>query len=180
MTPDEQLQMRVRAAERAHDTETQFGNDANAAAIKSAEEAIKAAVLINGGSSVAMLAFIGTLVSRDYLSPSQIAAITKPLIWFASGVGAAMIAAAAAYFTNLFIAGASNHRAREYEAPFIRVTPESRRGGRIGEVSRWIGIITMVISIGCFAGGLISAQSAFSHLSSATKPETVQTAPKVP
>jgi hypothetical protein len=173
MTPDEQFQLRVRAAERAHDAETTFAQNANAAAVKNAEEAIKAAVLINGGSSVAMLAFIGTLVSRDYLSPAQMAEISKPLIWFASGVGAAMFAAAAAYFTNLGIAGTSLRRKRSYDEPFLQDTPGSTRHRRLGEISRWIGILAMVISIGCFFGGLVTAHSAFNNLSSATKPASI-------
>lgn len=170
MTPDEQLQMRVRAAERAHDAETEFSKAANAAAVKNAEEAIKAALLINGGSSVAMLAFIGTLVSRDFLSPAQIAEITKPLMWFAWGVGASMLAAAAAYFTNLYIAGSSSRRERSYETPFTRDTPDTKRRGRLGEAFRWLGILAMISSMGCFAAGLISAQSAFKTISSTPKP----------
>lgn len=167
MIPDEQLQTRVRAAERAHDIENEFSKAANAAAVKNAEEAIKAAVLINGGSSVAMLAFIGTLVSRYYLTPSQIADITKPLIWFASGVGAAMIAAAASYFANLYIAGSSSRKQPSYDEPFLRGTPESKRFSRLGEIFRCSGIIAMVISIGCFGGGLVTAKYAFGKLSSA-------------
>ena len=170
MTPDEQLQMRVRAAERAHDDERDFATAANAAAIKNAEEAIKTVILINGGSSIAMLAFIGTLVSRDFLSPSQIADITKPLMWFASGVGAAVIAAAAAYFTNLGIAGSSSRKKRNYEHPFVEATPSSIRHAKLGEVFRWIGVAAVIVSMGCFAGGLISAQSAFSKISSSPKP----------
>ena len=170
LTPDEQLQMRVRAAERAHDDERDFATAANAAAIKNAQEAIKAVILINGGSSVAMLAFIGTLVSRDFLSPSQMADITKPLMWFASGVGAAMIAAAAAYFTNLGIAGSSSRKMRNYEQPFTASTPSSIRHGKFGEVFRWIRVAAVIVSMGCFASGLITAQSAFSKISSAPKP----------
>jgi hypothetical protein len=104
-TPSEALEMRVRVAERAHDVETEFGTAANAAAIKNAEEVIKAATLINGGASVAMLAFIGTLVSRDVLSSEQLVNITKPLLYFGCGVAASIVASAAAYlqisFSNL-------------------------------------------------------------------------------
>jgi hypothetical protein len=132
LSPNEALEMRVRAAERAHDIETEFGATANTAAAKNAEEALKAAILINGGSSVAMLAFIGTLVSRDVLSSEQLANITKPLLCFGSGVAASIVASAAAYFTNLFIAGASNRRQREYEHPFLRNTPSSARSVGIG------------------------------------------------
>jgi hypothetical protein len=116
LTPQQQLEMRVRLAERVHDTETQFGAMANSAALKAAEEAIKTAILINGGSSVAMLAFIGTLASKDLLSPAPLSEITKLLICFGSGVAAAMLGAAAAYFTNLMIAGYSNKTERNYEA----------------------------------------------------------------
>jgi hypothetical protein len=170
LTPDELLQIRTRAAERAHDAEKEFSTAANAAAVKNAEEAIKAALLINGGSSVAMLAFIGTLVSRDFLSRPQIADITKPLEWFASGVGAAMVAAAAAYFTNLYIAGSSSHKKRNYEQPFTEATPVSIREAKFGEAFRWVGIVAMIISMGCFAGGLITTQSAFDKISSVPKP----------
>jgi hypothetical protein len=98
LTPNEALNMRVGAAERAHDQASAFGAAANSAAVKNAEEAIKAAVLINGGGSVAMLAFIGTLVSREFLSPQQLATITQPLLWFGAGVAASVVASAAAYF----------------------------------------------------------------------------------
>src|SRR6266446_6671491 len=76
--PKEQLELRVRLAERAHDVATQFGAKANEAATKAAEEAIKAVILINGGSSIAMLAFIGTLASKDLLSSAQLSQITSP------------------------------------------------------------------------------------------------------
>jgi hypothetical protein len=60
LTPQQGIDLRIRIAERAHDTETAFGVATNAAAVKNAEEAIKAALLVNGGSSVAMLAFVGS------------------------------------------------------------------------------------------------------------------------
>jgi hypothetical protein len=164
LTQNEALEMRVRVAERAHDVETEFGTAANAAAIKNAEEVIKAATLINGGSSVAMLAFIGTLVSRDVLSSEQLVNITKPLFYFGGGVAASIIASAAAYFTNLFIANTSKDRQREYEHPFVRNTPASDQNKRRGELFRWIAILCITASIGCFIGGLVSAGTAFSNL----------------
>jgi hypothetical protein len=159
-------------AQRVHDAETEFGMSANAAAVKNAEEAIKAAILINGGSSVAMLAFIGTLVSRDFLSPEQLSSITRPLIWFGSGVATAMIASAAAYFVNLFVADMSNFRRREYEAPFVRATPASKRRMIAAEVFRWVGILAMTGSIACFVTGLVTANAAFKEMRS-TKPAIV-------
>ena len=176
LTPNEALEMRVRAAERAHDDEKEFGAAANSAAVKGAEEAIKAALLINGGSSVAMLAFIGTLVSRDVLSAPQLAAITKPLLCFGSGVATSVLAAAAAYFTNLGIAGSSTRKERSYIAPFLRTTQASRRSARLGEVFRWVGVISVTASIGCFIWGLASAEVAFRNLTPApAKPAAAST-----
>jgi hypothetical protein len=120
-----------------------------------------------------MLAFIGTLVSRDVLSPEQIAKITEPLLYFGYGIASAMVASAAAYFTNLFIAGSSNRRQREYEHPFVRPTSESKRSFRLGEVCRWVAVLAMVGSMACFIGGLIAAKSAFTQLT----PRPIVTAP---
>jgi hypothetical protein len=113
LTARETLEMRMRAAERAHDIETAFGTANNTAAVKNGEEAIKAALLING-SSVAMLAFVGTLVSQHVLSSEPLSNAIEPLFYFGFGVVASIIASAAAYFTNLMIAGASNRRERNF------------------------------------------------------------------
>ena len=116
-----------------------------------------------------MLAFIGTLVSRDVLSPTQFTAITRPLISFGCGAAACVVAPAAAYFTNLCIAGSSTRRSRSYDVPFLQVTPESARAAKRAEIFRWIGVIAVTASIGCFIWGLWSADSAFSALTSASK-----------
>lgn len=104
---------------RAHDREAEFFKTNNDAAIKSGEEAIKALILINGGSSVAMLAFLGTLAARGQQSPQEIAMLASPLIWFAFGVGLAVIAACFSYFTNSAIASLSLSRARIWQHPYI-------------------------------------------------------------
>ncbi|RQH15708.1 hypothetical protein [Bradyrhizobium sp. RP6] len=167
----EALEMRVRAAERAHDQETVFGKSANDAAVKSGEEALRAMILINGGSSVAMLAFIGTMASKDLVAPTQLDIISAPLICFAGGLVAAMIATAGAYFTNLMIAGSSNRKQREYEQPFVRPTRSSRIHNWFGEVFRYVAILAAAGSIVCFAWGVIKANSAFGMLS---KPKSAQ------
>jgi hypothetical protein len=164
LTPQEALEMRVKAAQRTHDDERDFGMAANQAAVKNGEEVLKAALLINGGSSVAMLAFIGTLVSRDVISSAQLAEVTRPLLSFGAGVALSVFASAAAYFTNLHIAGSSGRRQREYLEPFIRDTPSSKRYASIAEVFRWFCIICALGSIGCFVWGLVTAKSAFNNI----------------
>jgi hypothetical protein len=170
LTPQQVLEMQVRIAERLHDTETDFGTATNAAAVKSAEEALKAALLINGGSSVAMLAFLGTLVSQHVLSSEQLGNAIKPLMYFGSGVATAMIGSAGAYFTNLLIAGSSNRKERSYVEPFLRPTPSSIRHAWWAEVLRWFSIIFVATSIGCFIWGLVLAGMAFNELVSVRPP----------
>lgn len=140
---DRKVELHARLAEREHDQATEFGRRANEAAVKAAEEAIKAVILINGGSSVAMLAFIGTIASKDLISSEHLAQITKPLMFFGAGVAAAIVAAAAAYFTNLMIAGSSNRMNRTYEEPFLRDTTSSKRHRFAGECFRYLGVVAM-------------------------------------
>jgi len=157
----EQFELQVRAAERAHDVETEFGKNANEAALESGREALKAMILVNGGSSVAMLAFIGTLASKDVLPPNKLAEISSPLIWFATGLILAMIASAGAYFTNLMIAGSSSRQTREYEFPFLRDTKSSKRHRFAGEIFRHLTVAAAAASIGCFGWGVWKAKTAF-------------------
>ncbi|PWE78850.1 hypothetical protein XF30_20995 [Bradyrhizobium sp. SUTN9-2] len=156
---------------------TQFGQKANEAAVKAAEEAIKAVILINGGSSVAMLAFLGTLATKDVVSTVQLSQMSAPLLYFGTGVAAAVVAAAAAYFTNLMIAGSSTRQTRTYEQPYFQDTKSSNGHRLAGEIFRYIGIGAMVVSIGCFVTGLVKAEGAFQALA-ATKDSKTANAPK--
>ena len=116
-------------AYREHDAETEFGRVANKAAIDSATETLKAIVLINGGSCVAILTFIGTLATKDKVPIG----LATPLIWFAVGLVMTVIASALGHFTNLFIAKTSKSMTPEYERPFLRDNDESKRYRHCGE-----------------------------------------------
>jgi hypothetical protein len=160
MTSEELTKMRIAAAARAHDAEKEFGRMANKAAIDSATETLKAIVLINGGSCVAILTFIGTLATKDTVPIG----LATPLIWFAIGLGMAVIASAFGYFTNLFIAGTSKHMTPEYEQPFLRDNDDSKHYRRLGEWARWSAVIAAFGGIVAFWAGLYSAYGAFQHL----------------
>jgi hypothetical protein len=62
--PQKVYEINQRAAERAHDGELTFFHAVNEATIKSGENAIRAAILINGGACVAIMAFVGALASQ--------------------------------------------------------------------------------------------------------------------
>ena len=157
----EQYDLLIRAAEREHDNATNFAAKANEAAVKAAEEAIKAVILINGGSSVAMLAFIGTIASKHLLTSGQLAVITSPLLYFGFGVATAVVGSAMAYFTNLMMSGHSSRKRRDYKHPFLFDTPSSKRHLIVGELCRWIGIVAVTASIAHFVTRPPQASSAF-------------------
>jgi hypothetical protein len=81
VTPDELDKLRIDAAHRAHERETEFGNAANKAAIDSGTLTVRSILLVNGGSCVAILAFIGTLATKDRF----LSAFALPLIVFRGG-----------------------------------------------------------------------------------------------
>ena len=104
--PDEPNWRQVMAREdahRAHDKHDAFVERLDAAAIKSAEKALGACLLINGGAAVAVLSFIGVLASKDALAigSSGFKPVADSLEPFAAGVVAAVIGMALSYLAHL-------------------------------------------------------------------------------
>ncbi|MGM4896960.1 hypothetical protein [Tardiphaga sp. 839_C3_N1_4] len=123
----------------------------------------------NGGSSVAMLAFIGTLVSQGALNSEQLIRISSPLLYFGAGITASVLAAAASYFANLGISHQSTRRDNRYDEPFVRDNADSLVGLKWANRSKVAGVICVLASIGLFITGLVSAKGAFSILTPQTK-----------
>lgn len=157
MTLDEANRTKLAEAQRAHDAEADFGREANKAAINSGAESLKALLYLNGGSCVVMLAFIGTLASKD----KPITPFGLPLFLFATGAGLAVLTTAAGYFTNLLITGTSTAKDRIYEPPFFRETKSSNRQRFWGEVFRYIAIFLALSGSIAFFVGLIFSYAAF-------------------
>lgn len=160
VTPDEIYKLKIDAALRAHERETGFGNAANKAAVDSGAQALKSIFLVNGGSCVAILAFIGTLATK-YRPVSEFA---FPLIVFALGAGFAILATGAGYFTNICIEAGSRNLAREYEEPFLRAGDKSKRSWFWASVFRCLSVGFGILGLTSFFYGLYAAYSAFRYL----------------
>lgn len=157
MAPDQE---RIRAAERAHDVETEFSNSANKAAIDSGTDTLKALLYLNGGSCVIMLAFLGTLASKS----RPVSGFATVLLAFALGAALSVSANAVGYFVNLLIAGTSLAKRRSYEYPFLHDTDSSNSRRRWGERLRYVALVLAFLSLFCFFCGLYLAFHAFKHL----------------
>jgi hypothetical protein len=127
------------------------------AAIESANQAIRALLLLNGGASIALLGFLSTtfraempIVQQDQLT----AAILVALRDFGIGAGLAVTLATMAYIINSLYSGAMIDYSRHWEHPHLRPTPASERKWRFGTILSWLAVLLGFGSLGCFFGGL--------------------------
>jgi hypothetical protein len=158
-------ELKLRAAERAHASASDFSLQLNAAAVGGANLAMRTAVLINGGAAVSVLAFIGGLTSQGKLTLGpQVTQIATTLLWFASGVVAATLSMGLAYFTNYSIAAQSMTRLRQHEHPYLLETVKSRVWRRMAITCQWLAIIGSFGSLFLFVYGMFEVKNAISHL----------------
>ena len=156
-------------AERQHDNETDFGNRASADAITSANHVIRALLLINGGAAIALLAFIGQLVSRETSqSVLKLSEVTAPLTWFAWGVSAAVCSVAFAYLTNFSTASSSVSKSRSYVHPYVEDNPTSKRWTMATWFFQFHAMAAAAISLGFFIYGMLEVREAISLLDGTT------------
>jgi hypothetical protein len=157
-------ELKLRDAERAHDSTTDFAAKTNAAALDNANLAMRTAVLINGGAAVSVLAFIGGLNSQARVPLASLIPIAASLVWFAVGVAAATFAMGCAYLTNYSIAGDVVHRKKQWEHPYILPTVRSRAWRCAAILFQWVAIIGALASLVLFVYGVIEIKNAIGHL----------------
>jgi hypothetical protein len=76
-TPEE-----IRAAEREHDFLNDLGKRLIDGAMRDAQETMKALLLINSGGAVALLAFIGAVVSKGFVRLEDLTPLMSSIVWF--------------------------------------------------------------------------------------------------
>jgi hypothetical protein len=153
-----------RLAERAHEYNTEFFHRTNESSIKNAESTVKAAMLINGGAAVSLLAFIGGLTAQGKVPLGELHVFAGCLVWFASGVALAAGMSGFAYFTNYCIAGHAIRMSRTWDSPYLVETPQSTRWKRLAVGFHFAAIATGVASLVVFVCGMISVRNAILHL----------------
>jgi hypothetical protein len=108
--------------------------------ILAGQNALKTAFLMNGGATVALLAFLGKLSDRHQ---DKIAVFSSALVIFVSGVLAITIASGATYLSQWFYA---------HSEPWKRKT---------GHILNILAIVLNLASYGCFIWGTVRAYRAF-------------------
>ena len=152
-------------AQRVHDQETAFFQEANKAAINDANLTLRTAVLINGGATIAVLGFIGAVLTRqDKFDFPHINAVSQSMIWFCYGVVLAIASMALAYLTNYSVIAISNSRLRTWEHPFITPGPRTRLYKCINAIFHMLAIAAAFCSIIFFVFGMYAVRDSVSNL----------------
>jgi hypothetical protein len=158
-------ELKIEVAQRAHDRISELHRTYFEAASKSAELAVKTSVLVNGGAAVAVLGFLGVLLQKETISPKQVADVSASLIWFASGVGAGIVALAFIYLMNYSSAGGVRWRKLVFEQPFFQETSRTRSMRHIYTVAHIIAVLVSLVSVGLFIYGVVDIRNSISQLS---------------
>lgn len=134
------------------------GKVANEQAVANANATLRSLLLINGGAAVALLAFIGSLISANavQLAPS-IDLLTAPLMWFAWGVAASVLGMAFAYLTNYSIAGHAF-------ALYGQEAASARRWLRSALTFQVLAVLVAIASLACFVLGILAIRTAVNML----------------
>jgi hypothetical protein len=138
---------------------------------KWAEFTLRMMITIEGGSLVAILAFLGVLAQSGTsldLGPLLIA-----LALIVAALSLAFMAAFAAYFTAAYYEAATERRETIFVRPWVVDTPESMRFWKIGGVVRIVGIGLAVGSLVAIIAGVV-AFGTFMHRALGSSPAAIQ------
>lgn len=156
-----------KAALAEYAADTQRSLESFRAGNESGTEAIKAATLINGGASVAMLAFIGHLASIQ-AKAAVIMGFAEPLRLFVMGALLGVVASGVTYLAHMFYIGSltrefrSKEAKREGDEKLASIKHKaSVRWGHVGQGINFIAILTVVAALLCFGFGCYIAYRAF-------------------
>jgi hypothetical protein len=107
-----------KAAQRAHETLTEFTRQNFEAAFRSGQIALRTVVLVNGGAIVAVLFFLGIIATK--VTVAQMSDVAHSLIWFGAGIVFGLVALTSAYLTNLYDANVGTSISHTWEYPYTK------------------------------------------------------------
>lgn len=149
-------EQKQRLAERAHDANSENAAQTNAATVESGHHALRTIMLINGGAAIALLAFIGAIASKEGVS--SVADLAAAIQWFALGVAVTAAAMGFAYFVNYCYVASLYSVELDWEHPYVKDTPKSKRWERIGLTLHVITPVLAAVALVMFVCGMWNVQ----------------------
>lgn len=143
-------------AKRAFDRNDQMHDELLNASLNSGREALKAALLLNGGACIALLGFLASIASREASRTSLmlIAPAKVGLGWFAAGAFFAALGAGLAYICNSLYAGATADLDKKFQHPYLFENASSIRKQWWAVLINWLTVGSVSASYVCFLVGL--------------------------
>lgn len=157
-------ELRREDAQRAHDKIDEFHDHVNEAAVRTADLALRMAMLINGGAAIAVLAFIGGLISKDRIAPGQLPNVATSLAWFAFGAVIPVAGMALSYLTNYCMAAVASSQTKKWEHPYIEPGPRTAFWRRLNIIFHVLAFGAGLASLIFFVVGMLSVKGAITHL----------------
>jgi hypothetical protein len=163
--PNNRRQENMEQARRAHEVLTEFDMFINEAMIKSADAAVRTCLLINGGAAIAVLAFMGTVFSKDEKSHKIIANITAGgLTDFAYGVIAAVVAMGLIYVVHFLTVRHTRSQNQGWEPPYVTPGRRTRLWGWLKNTLHVVAALVALFSAVMFVCGLFAVRDAVTSL----------------
>lgn len=134
-------------------------------AIESAHVAIRAMLLINGGASVALLAFVGAVLSSKNSMDIDVTQLVAPIQQFALGVGLAGVTAALAYLVNLLDSDIVGSVKYAWEHPYLLELGRAKWLRAIRAALHWLALGTAIATLVFFFRGVFSVSAAILSMS---------------
>jgi len=120
---------------------------------------VKSALLINGGAAVALLAFIGNLLNKEYINTIAIAALAESMMLFGKGVACGALATGTTYVSQCFYDWCARRKInRTQKANYVIWDYVILSVGVISHIAT-IGLL--IYSFICFLHGINVAYDAF-------------------
>lgn len=152
-------------AQRVHDNNRESIIKSNEATVSSGSNAVRAALIINGGAAIALLSFIGGLVGDGKLTiGSQLLSVTEPLRYFAWGVALSAVSMAFGYLTNYSATGILQNQKHIWAHPFLEETTHSKRWRGWYNGFLICSVVTAILSLAAFICGMVVTRNAIGTL----------------
>lgn len=151
-TPDAFAE-RLRAAYAAHDRYYSRQASLLTSVIEFSHSALRSAAVLNGGAAIAILAFIGALVTSDRVQSTDFRALVDSLTWFGVGVFSSTLATGSAYLAQFFYHWAESKHELTWDHPFVVEMPSRKGYDRVGQTFHATAASLTIASYLLFAWG---------------------------
>jgi hypothetical protein len=147
-------------AHRAHDAVTEHYVAANEGAIKAGDLVLRNCLLINGGAAIAILAFMGNVLTKDPSTRKLLADVASGLNYFVGGVVAAMVAMGLTYVDHLLNWKHATSQTKVWIHPYIESGDRTVLWARLKNTTHATTVVLVAASVGMFVWGLLAVEHA--------------------